>query len=114
MIPDEEFSDEELELTGAYLERALRTRSGGRELSKKDAQNDDDRVTSSAGKSSHEKNSRTGLTVAQNMWSSDTNTELEESITKDNKNSINNIILKSETNKQKSRNQARLESMEMR
>ena len=64
VLSDEDFSDEELELTEADLARALQTRIGGRESQGKGAKKEP-----SGGKATHEQNSRQGIRVAQQVWS---------------------------------------------
>ena len=59
---DEDFSDAELELTKADLEKAMRTRIGGRE--KKSGK----QSVSALRKVSHEENSRTGIALVQAIW----------------------------------------------
>ena len=63
ILSDEDFSDEELELTEMDLERALRSKVGGRE-----PKANGKAKTSSSGKTSHEENSRTGMAMAQQIW----------------------------------------------
>ena len=63
ILSDEDFSDEELELTEMDLERALRSKVGGRE-----PRANGTAKTSSSGKTSHEENSRTGMAMAQQIW----------------------------------------------
>ena len=63
ILSDEDFSDEELELTEMDLERALKSKVGGRE-----PKANGKTKTSSSGKTSHEENSRTGMAMAQQIW----------------------------------------------
>ena len=62
VLSDEDFSDEELELTEGDLARALQTRIGGRESKGKTS-----RQETSTGKATHEQNSRFGIRVAQQV-----------------------------------------------
>ena len=63
VLSGEDFSDAELELTEQDLERALRTRIGGRESKKSD-----NTRASATGRMSHEENSRTGIALVQQIW----------------------------------------------
>ena len=64
VLSDEDFSDEELELTEVDLERALKSKVGGRE-----PRANGKAKSSTSGKTSHEENSRTGMSMAQQIWS---------------------------------------------
>ena len=64
ILSDDDFSDEELELTEVDLARALRSKVGGRE-----PRANGKAKSSTSGKTSHEENSRTGMAMAQQIWS---------------------------------------------
>ena len=62
VLSDEDFSDEELELTEADLARALQTRVGGR-----DPHANGKRQLSATGTATHEEHSRTGMAIARHI-----------------------------------------------
>jgi hypothetical protein len=64
VLSDEDFSDEELELTEVDLERALKSKVGGRE-----PRANGKAKSSTSGKTSHEEKMRTGMAMAQQIWS---------------------------------------------
>lgn len=62
-MSDEDFSDDELELTEADLARALQTRIGGR-----GSKENKSKQKSSLGKATHKQHSRLGVRVARQVW----------------------------------------------
>ena len=77
VLSDEDFCDEELELTEADLARALETRIGGRESKAKTSEQE-----SVSSKQSHEQNSRRGMRVAQKVWPRIDNDNVKDSVVK--------------------------------